>query len=136
MSRATSAYGVTLPNPESGPKRTVLPTLPAARFSRLIATRVGVAFVPVTAIPPPTARPGLPCAKTSATCLIVSTGTSLSAAAFLTLIPVTTSAKRRSASPASTITLRIASASSPSVPGAFRTHASAFDAVSDCRGSM
>src|SRR5438445_118377 len=77
MSRATSAYGVTLPNPESGPKRTVLPTLPAARFSRLIATRVGVAFVPVTAIPPPTARPGLPCATTSATCLSVTTGTSL-----------------------------------------------------------
>ena len=46
------------------------------------------------------------------------------------------SPNRGSARPSSTIALRMARASCPSVPGALRIHWSAFDAVRDCRGSM
>jgi len=134
-SAATSACGVTLPYAESGPKRTVLPTFPAAAFKRLIATWVSVALEPVTATPPPMASPGLAWANAFATCLIVSAATPVVSAAFLRSMPATASPNRLSAMPSSTITRRMASARSPSVPGTLRTHSSAFDAVKDCRGS-
>src|SRR5262249_23100093 len=134
-SAATSAYGVTLPYAESGPKRTVLPTLPAAALSRLIAASVDTAWDPATATPPPTARPGFALPNTWATCLIVSDATPLSVATLARSTPATASPKRLSTMPSSTMTLSTASASMPSVPGALRTHSSAFDAVIDCRGS-
>ncbi len=134
-SAATSAYGVTLPYAESGPKRTVLPTFPAATFRRLTAAKVAVAFEPIVAIPPPMARPGLARANVSAVCLMAATGTPLSLDTALTFISSTMAPKRGSVRPSSTMTLRMASASRPSVPGALRIHWSAFDAVRDCRGS-
>ena len=111
-----------------------MPTLPAAALSRFTATCVAVAWLPLTATPPPMASPGLAAAKVLAMCSSVASGTPLSSATFLGSTPAAASAKRLSA-PCSVMSLRMASATAASVPGALRTHSSALEAVSDWRGS-
>ena len=81
------------------------------------------------------ARPGCARANVSATCLMAATDTPLSLETALTSMASTISPNRGSVRPSSTMTLRMARASCPSVPGALRIHWSAFDAVRDWRGS-
>jgi hypothetical protein len=63
------------------------------------------------------------------------TGTPVSFETPLTSMASTTSPNRGSVRPSSTMTLSMARASCPSVPGALRIHWSAFEAVRDWRGS-
>ena len=68
-------------------------------------------------------------------CLIVSSSTPLSSAAFFTSMCGATSPNRLSTTPASASVFSTAIATRSSLPGALRTHMSAFDAVRDWRGS-
>ncbi len=135
-----SEYGLTRLKGDAEPKRTRVPTAPIAALSRLTATSASVDMVEVAAMPPPSTRPAFALARSRATCLIVSAGTPEAVAAASTSA-ARTAARRveRSAPgacrPSSRITLSIASASAPSVPGALRSHSSALAAVRDMRGS-
>jgi len=111
-----------------------------AALSRLTATSVSVDVDPVEAMPPPMTRPPRDRARSRATCLMVSAGIPEAVAAPSTS-PARAAARRVLSSapeawrPSSTITRSMASASRLSVPGALRSHWSAFEAVSESLGS-
>ncbi len=100
-----------------------------------------MALDPAAAAPPPMARPPFDLAKSWAIRLTVSAGTSALFAAAATSTSFTASLSVAASasgdcSPSSRITRRMASATSPSVPGAFRSHSSALAPVMDSRGSI
>src|SRR5262247_3425468 len=134
VSFTMSAYGLALPSAESAPKRTVLPTAPTAWFSRFTAISASVAWGPMVATPPATASALLAPAKSWAIRLMVSAGmpevsATLARSTFFTAARRAPMSPALLSCPASTITLRTARATRPSVPGALRSHSSALEVV-------
>ncbi len=102
--------------------------------------RVSVACGAAAAMPPPTASASFAPAKSWATRLIASADTPEASADLARSTPFTAArsvpaSASFACSPSSTMTLSIASATTPSAPGALRSHSSALAAVMDWRGS-